>query len=340
MSELPFPFDAVLFDLDGTLVATDRFWVRAANLGAGRAFAELGLARELPSEEQWMGMVGLPIDEAFDAVFADLAPGVRAIVMRRCMEAEQEALRAGGAAPLPGALETLAVLRGRGVKLAIASNCGREYLDTMLTRLPLGELVHESRCLDSDGVSNKAGMLTDLLEVFGTRSAVMVGDRRTDAEAAHANALPHVHLADGFAQAGETFACEATLAGLGALIERLEGRSRWIDGVLDELGAYGDAPPASIGITGRPLAGKTLFARDAARILEARTSPTEVLDDPGPAERVERTIRLEVSEAVLESRSAVRGGADGSGSAPGPVLATGASVLSLPADNPLGPDGA
>ncbi len=330
MSEPPFPFDAVLFDLDGTLVATDRFWVRAANLGAARALAELGLARALPSEEQWMGMVGLPIERAFDDVFGDLPPEARAVLLQRCLEAEQEALRAGGAALLPGVLETLTALRGRGVRLAIASNCGRTYLDAMLTRLPLGELVHEARCLDSAGVATKADMLADVLEVFGTRSAVMVGDRGADAQAGHANGLPCVHLADGFAPAGETVACEATLDGLGGLIQRLEGRTRWIEGVLADLGALSPGPPTSIGVTGRRAAGKTLFARDAGRILAARGSPTAMLDDPGPEDRVERTIHLRVSDPVARSRGGV--GAERPPARPG--------ALVLEADNPLGPDGA
>ena len=38
-----FAFDAVLFDMDGTLVATDRYWPQAAQEGAIRAFEELGL---------------------------------------------------------------------------------------------------------------------------------------------------------------------------------------------------------------------------------------------------------------------------------------------------------
>ena len=36
-------FRAALFDLDGTLIATDRFWIQAARVGARRAFQELGL---------------------------------------------------------------------------------------------------------------------------------------------------------------------------------------------------------------------------------------------------------------------------------------------------------
>ena len=77
MSAPEFPFEAVLFDLDGTLLATDRFWVPAARVGAKRAFSELGLERAIPTAEEWMGLVGLPLAEGFDALFADPAPEQR-----------------------------------------------------------------------------------------------------------------------------------------------------------------------------------------------------------------------------------------------------------------------
>src|SRR5690349_20809984 len=86
MSAQPFLFDAVLFDLDGTLVATDRFWVDAARAGARRAFEELGLERAMPTAAEWMGMVGLPLEQAFDALFTDLDPKARAHVFARCVQ--------------------------------------------------------------------------------------------------------------------------------------------------------------------------------------------------------------------------------------------------------------
>ena len=278
MAQRPFPFDAVLFDLDGTLVATDRFWVAAADRGARRAFEELGLERELPRPDEWMGLVGLPIREAFRQLFGDLGPAARTLVLERCLEAEREALADGGAELLPGAREVLERLRVDGVQLAIASNCGAPYLGTMLPLLGLDRLVDEARCLDSPGTPSKGAMIADLLRAFGTRSAVMVGDRHTDAEAAHANGLPHVHLADGFARPGETFACEAVVPSLGHLLPRLERRSEWIEEILEHLGLFSAARhPRSIGVTGRPRAGKTLFARDAARLLRARGVPVSVV---------------------------------------------------------------
>ena len=273
-----FPFDAVLFDLDGTLVATDRFWVGAAERGCRRAFDELGLDRRQPDAAGWMSLVGLPLREGFRALFPDLAPGQLAVVMEHCVAEERAALADGGAELLPGAREALEELRRLGVRTAIASNCEAPYLDAMVAGLDLDELVDEAYCLDTPGISSKAEMLARLLEVFETRSAVMVGDRYTDAEAARKSGLPHVHLARGFRQAGEHIDADAVLEGLGGLLDRLRGRERWIEAALGAAGVLEGDAPTLLGVTGGPLSGKTLFARDAARLLCRRGRDVRVVE--------------------------------------------------------------
>ena len=222
MSPPEFPYEAVLFDLDGTLVATDRFWVPAARVGAKRAFAELGLERAIPTAEEWMGLVGLPLAEGFDALFSDLTAEERKVVLDRCVEEEHFALEAGRAALLPGALEALKELKSRGVRTGIASNCSQRYLDAGMVGLGLAEWVDEGRCLDSPGIRNKADMLGDLLLTFDTRSAVMVGDRQGDCAAAKANGLPFVLCENGFRQDWERFECEGRIPDLLELIPLLE----------------------------------------------------------------------------------------------------------------------
>jgi len=301
---VPFPFDAVLFDLDGTLLATDRYWIPAARVGARRAFGELGLERALPSAEEWMELVGLPIEEGFEALFPDLDAQQVALVIRRCIEEEHFALAAGAAVLLPGVRDVLVELRARGVRLGIASNCSEAYLDAAMNGVGLGALVDEGRCLDSPGIRNKTDMLRDLLATFGTRSAVMVGDRAADRDAAHANGLPHVHLSSGFAPASEEVACEAVIEDFLELLPRLERRNAWIAAALDELGFHGGERPCSLGVTGRPGAGKTLFARDAARLLavDGRAVRTVALDDfrrpAAPASRLAGGVGLAPEEHV------------------------------------------
>ena len=278
MPTTPFLFDAVVFDLDGTLVATDRFWVDAARVGARRAFTELGIEHPMPTAEQWMSLVGHPIAEGFARLFADLAPAQRALVRRRCEEEEHQALKSGQAVLLPGVADMLTALKERGAKLGIASNCGQDYLDAMMNGLGLSRWIDEARCLDSPGVTSKASMVGDLMEAFGTRAAVMVGDRLGDRNAAWENGIPHVHYARGFAQPGEDVPCEATIEEMGELVPRLERRGLWIRATLEALGFLGPdgggpasgsagTSPTTLGITGHAGAGKTLFARDCARIL-------------------------------------------------------------------------
>ncbi len=277
MPTLPFLFDAVLFDLDGTLVATDRFWVDAARAGARRAFAELGIEHAMPTAQDWMSLVGLPIARGFERLFPEMSPADRALVMARCEEEEHRALRAGNAALLPGVAAALEDLRARGVRLGIASNCGQDYLTSMLEDLGLESWVDEARCLDSAGVRTKADMVADLLERFGTRAAVFVGDRLGDRDAAWENGLPHVHSSRGFAPVGEDVQAEATIEGMDELVPLLERRGAWIEQALVDLRALKDPAPATIGITGPPGAGKSLFARDAARVLAAHGRPAIVV---------------------------------------------------------------
>lgn len=253
----PILFDAVIFDLDGTLVATNRFWVRAARVGAKKAFGELGIERSIPVVSEWMSMVGLPIEQGFDNVFPDLTQEQRDHVRKRCIEEEERALKAGGAALLPDTREVLEHLHRSGVRMAIASNCGQFYLDNMLESLELKRWIELPLCLDSPGIRTKRDMIATALERFETRSAIMVGDRDSDRDAAWANGLPHVHLTTGYAD--ERVICEATIDGIGELLPLFEGRRRLIDSVLES------RQFRALGVTGPRGSGKSLFARDLAR---------------------------------------------------------------------------
>ena len=317
-----YSFDAVIFDLDGTLVATDRFWVRAARAGAKKAFAELGLERELPLAGEWMSMVGYPLQQGFENVFPDLKAEDRTLVLERCVEEENRALKSGGAALLPDALEVIRELAESGVRLGVASNCGQYYLDSMLDSLSLRKWIEEPRCLDSPGVHRKADMIADILDRFETRSGVMVGDRASDRDAAWENGLPHIHLNSGFAH--EEVHCEATLDGLADLLPRLRGRRKMLEECANRLG-----PQARIiGVTGGPCSGKSLFARDLARVLGEGTEVVS-LDDFRPLRNrsASRWRNPRASCGALRSRSTrsrvfrslnLRGSQDSRGTLPAP----------------------
>lgn len=254
--------EAVIFDLDGTLVATDRFWPDAARAGALRAWDELGLDAELPGPEVWMAMVGQPLSEAFDAAFPELEPARRRRLEALCVEEEHRLLAEGRAGLLPGVESCLAQLSDRGVRLGIASNCSAAYLDEMMRGLGLARWIEEGRCLNSPGIRDKADMVEDLLLTFETRHAVMVGDRRGDRDAAWANGIPHVHLARGYALASEDVQAEGRIEGMDALMGLLGERASRVRTLLDSLAV--PTSGSTVLVTGCPFSGLEELAKDLA----------------------------------------------------------------------------
>ena len=269
----PFPFDAVVFDLDGTLVATERYWPDAARAATRAFLVERGIERRVPSTAEWMEMVGTPLESAFDAAFSDLSSPDRSALIDACVAEEQGLLERGRAALLAGVPETLEELKQRGVRLGVASNCGSDYLATMMGSLGLDRWIEEARCLHSPGVGGKADMIQDLLHTFGTRSAVVVGDRRSDRDSAWANGIPHVHIPRGYGGLREAVEAEAVLDAVDQVPRTLEERACFMHGLLDQHGSA-----ASIAVDGMPLAGASLFARDLARAASDRGDRAEILE--------------------------------------------------------------
>ena len=267
---------AVIFDLDGTLVATDRFWPDAARAGALRAFLDLGWDRPVPEESVWMGMVGQPLEEAFLVAFPEMGEADRKHLFDCCVEEEHRLLDEGRAGLLPGVEETLAWLVAQNIPIGVASNCSASYLDAILGGLGVGRWVREARCLDSPGIANKAEMIGDLLLTFDTRHAVMVGDRAGDRDAAWANGIPHVHLSRGYAQRGESVQAEATIPGLDCFSDVLDQRRAAVAQLIQCLEVPGNG--ATIGVLGRRCSGVRDFARDLAAGLAAQGRGVEFID--------------------------------------------------------------
>ena len=199
----------------------------------------------------------------------------------------------GRAALLPGVAQTLETFHSGGVSLGIASNCGQGYLDGALKSLDLSRWVREARCLASSGIQNKADMIADLLAVFDTRSAVMVGDTRGDRDSAWANGVPFVDVGGAFRQWGDRLEAEGSIERFDGLVEVLAARRRVLNAVLGITSLESD-----IVVEGMPLAGKTLLARDLERAGARR-----VFDDPNHVADGVVRVHLVCDEDVLVRRA-------------------------------------
>ena len=186
------PPDLVVFDVDGTLHDTFRWWSPIIRAGLQRFCAQNGIAAPMPSDAEAEAVVGMK-----DAgVWAPFLPephkhrwqDLRAVVLP--MEVEE--VSRGVDYLFAGVRPMLTHLREIGVKVALASNCRRVYMGAMQHGQGLAALTDWQFCLDSPGVHTKTDMLRLAQEAAGARKVVMVGDREPDHEAARALGWPFV----------------------------------------------------------------------------------------------------------------------------------------------------
>jgi phosphoglycolate phosphatase len=190
----------VIFDIDGTLLATDRFWLDIGRRAVATVLARHGLDRPIPADDRFLGAIGLPMDRFWLHVLPEDLQHLAGEIEEEAQELEEVAFGEGLGAMYPGARRLLDDLHAAGRTLALASNCGRRYLGAFVKAFRLGPILAGAYCVDSPGVRSKADMVGSILAETGRPAAesLMVGDRDSDREAARAHGVPFVLFAGGF----------------------------------------------------------------------------------------------------------------------------------------------
>ncbi|MET8506563.1 HAD-IA family hydrolase [Streptomyces sp. NPDC004787] len=114
---------AVLFDMDGTLVDTEGLWWEAVELVAGRPLTEADRPEVL----------GRPVEHTADWLAA--ATGADAGELAAVLHREFADRVRAGVVPRPGALDLLAALAGEGVPTALVTASPRAVADTVVAAL-------------------------------------------------------------------------------------------------------------------------------------------------------------------------------------------------------------
>ncbi len=169
----------IIFDWDGTLCDSTRHIVAAVQ----QASREMGL-RE-PTDAQAADIIGLGLAEAMARLFPEVPEERR----RELMQSYSTHYVANESDPpdlFPGALETLHVLRERGLELAVATGKSRRGLDRILATLGLTGFFDASRCADETASKPHPLMLHEIMAErdIPRERVVMVGDTEYDLEMA------------------------------------------------------------------------------------------------------------------------------------------------------------
>jgi phosphoglycolate phosphatase-like HAD superfamily hydrolase len=212
--------DLVIFDVDGTLLATDAFWLEIGRQSVAGVFERHAIAHELPPARRFLDAIGLPMAEFWQFVLPEDAHALVDEVEAEAQKLEERAFARGMGAMYPGARQLLDDLHHAGRFLGLASNCGQRYLDGFVSAFELDGVVDVARCVDSPGIASKAEMISDIMLSTGAESAIMVGDRDNDREAARANGIPFALFTGGF-QSTEPAAGDRVVASYGELRDLL-----------------------------------------------------------------------------------------------------------------------
>jgi HAD superfamily hydrolase (TIGR01509 family) len=200
--------DAVLFDVDGTLIDSDdahaRAWVAA--------LAEGGFPVPFERIRPLIGQGGDRILPEVAGLSDETEPG-KTIAKRRGEIFDEREL--GGIGPTRGAKALLEAVRARGARVVVATSAKSSELDGLLARGGLNDLVDVATTSDDAGSSKPApDIVQSALKKaeLAPDAVVFVGDTRWDIEAAHKAGVKCVALRCGGMD-------PATLAGADAVYE-------------------------------------------------------------------------------------------------------------------------
>lgn len=210
--------DCVAFDMDGTLLNSGDFGVRAILLAFDELIdaGQLPGMQEAPSAAAIRGQIGKPPPLFYEELLPEPLKHKAKVLHRIAGENERKALREGTGHMFKGARDVLAGLRARGLKLLLVSNCSQDYMDAVSVQFTLDKLLHFRAAAGRDKAVNKTGELGRGLRELGCKTGIMVGDRVHDQEAARANGLWFIGCTYGYGSREE-------LAGADALIDDIRG---------------------------------------------------------------------------------------------------------------------
>jgi len=139
---------------------------------------------------------------------------------------ERELVSRGRGSLFPGAVDALDALTASGRRLAVATNAGTGYMNHILDYFELRDRFSDARCAGSEGTTDKSeliGLILDELSCAPGRS-VMVGDRRSDIDAAERSGTRAIGCTWGFASRGE-------LSGADRIIDTFEELPPAVDAI-------------------------------------------------------------------------------------------------------------
>ncbi|WP_397261180.1 HAD hydrolase-like protein [Peribacillus simplex] len=215
---------AAIFDMDGTLFQTNKI------LGSSleRTF------EILRSEGSWTGntplakyqkIMGVPLTVVWETLLPKHPDHIRRQADQLFLDCLIQEIKQGNGQLFPLVMETLSTIKQLGISIFIASNGLVKYLEEICSYFGLHEFVTDIYSVERSSKGSKTDLVQMLLKDYRIESAIVIGDRKSDIEAAKKNGLSAVGCQFGFAEENELADADLFIADFSELQTYL---SKWI----------------------------------------------------------------------------------------------------------------
>jgi len=206
----------VIFDLDGTLWDSS---VQVADSWNVVIEKEVGREHTLTSKDI-MKYMGLTMTEIADRHFGFLPEKERYELSRKCEVFENGYITEHGGTLFEGVEETLALLKDKGVQMAVVSNCQEGYVKAFLDSMDMWKYFVDYEEWGRTGLL-KADNIKLVMERNGASKAIYVGDIQKDSDAAHKAGIECIYASYGFGEIDDAVATLRSFDELPAVLDEL-----------------------------------------------------------------------------------------------------------------------
>lgn len=196
--------ELILFDLDGTLYKSTEILPRSYRQGIERFLETQNIDCEVPSEEQILNQIGNPADEIYENLFPQLTSTQCKQLSREIVDELTELIRKGNGSLITGVPEVLGQLQ-KHYPLGLVTNARIDYMDAVVETYQLDQYFFRMKCIEMVESNKKARLVQDMLENAGVSAeeTVLVGDRKSDYDAAQEMGTGFIGCEFGYSSRGE-----------------------------------------------------------------------------------------------------------------------------------------
>ncbi len=185
--------DSIILDVDGTIWNTTGIVASAWNKVIDENFPQVSHV----TADILKGQFGKTMDVIADNLFGVLSAEEKKLLMEKCCIEEQKALLSNTEnITYKGVIKTLQKLSKR-VPLFIVSNCQKGYIELVIEKNGITDLIKDFECFGNNG-NSKDENIRLIVKRNGLENPVYVGDTQGDYEACIKAGVPFVWAAYGF----------------------------------------------------------------------------------------------------------------------------------------------